>query len=146
MKSQACKEVVLFLLQKLVVEGDARSHEFGDSSFDDFLRELGIFELVADCNLVARAHQARQIHVKRMVGETGHRDCVRSCIGALCQHDSQHFAGYQGIVTISLIKVSTPEQKQRLRVLRLHGEELLHHRCLGRFFLCHIRFFISANA
>ena len=73
-----------------------------------------------------------------MIRESGHRYRPRSGTGTFCKHDSQHLACRQGVISVSFVKVAAPEQKHSLRMLRLHGEELLHHRGFGRFLLCHI--------
>ena len=42
------QEVVLFLVEDIVLHGNARSDYFRDASLDEFLRLLRVFELVAD--------------------------------------------------------------------------------------------------
>ena len=58
---QAGNVVVLLLLQKLLAEGYAGSHQFGDSSLDYLLCEFRILKLVTHRHLIARAHQSRKI-------------------------------------------------------------------------------------
>ena len=81
-----------------------------------------------------------------MMRESRHRDCARSCTGTLCEDDSQNLAGYKGIVSVCFVKIAAPEQKHSLRVFRLEGEILLHHRGLGRFLFCHFNLLLHAYA
>ena len=128
---------MLLLLQQLVIEGHAGGHELGYSSLDDLLGQFRVLKLVAHGNLVSGTHQSRQIGLEGVVREPRHRYSPRGGTGTLREHDSQHLAGRQGVISVCLIKIAAPEQQHSLGVLRLHGEELLHHRCLGRFLLCH---------
>ena len=129
--------VVLLLLQKLLVEGNTRSDKLRNASLYYLLGKLGVFQLVAHRHLVAGTHKPREVCLKRMIWKTSHRDSPRSGTGALCEHDSKHLACSQGIIPVCLVKIAAPEQKHSLGMLRLHGEELLHHRGLGRFLFCH---------
>ena len=133
---------MFLLLKKLLVECHAGSHQFGDSALDNVLCQLRVFQLIAHSYLVARTNKSWKICLKGMVGESRHRNRSWSCARALCQDDTQHLAGNQSIVAICFIKIAAPEQKHCLRMLRLHSEELLHHRCFGRFFLCHLYYLL----
>ena len=132
---------MLLLFEKLFAERHSRSHKFCDSSLDDLLGQLRILELITNCDLVSGSDESWQIGLQRMMRESCHRNSTRSRTGTLCKHDSQNLACGQGIVSIGFIKITAPEQKHSLRVLRLHGEVLLHHRCFGSLLLCHISFF-----
>ena len=66
-----------------------------------------------------------------------HWNGTGDCTGTLCKHDSKHLAGNQGIISVCLIEVTASEKQYSFRVIRLEGEELLHHRCFSLFFLCH---------
>ena len=143
---QAGNVVVLLLLQKLLAEGYAGSHQFGDASLDYLLCELRILQLVTHCHLVARTHKSRKVSLEGVMRESCHRNGTGSRAGTLCKDDAEHLAGGQGIISICFIKIAAPEQKHCLRMFRLHGEKLLHHRCFGRFLFCHfIFFYIKAN-
>ena len=132
--------IVLLLLEKLLVEGHTRSHQLSNSALDYILCKLRVFKLVAHRHLIARTDQSRKICLERMVGESRHRDGSGSGAGTLCKHDSEHLAGYEGIVSVCFVKIAAPEKKHCFRIFRLESKILLHHRCLGRFLLCH--FFI----
>ena len=143
MESQTGNIIMFLLLKELLVKGNARSDEFRDSSLYYLLCEFRVFQLVTHCHLVAGTHEPWKICLERMVWKTGHRNSPRSSAGTLCKHDSKHLARCQRIVTVSLVKISAPEQKHSLGMLRLHGEELLHHRGFGRFLFCHRLSFIQ---
>ena len=139
---QSGNVIMLFLLQKLLIECHTWCDEFGDPSLDDILCQLRILQLVAHRHLVARTDKPRKICLEGMMWESGHRNRSRSSARTLCEHYSQHFAGYKRIIAVCFVKIAAPEQKNCFRMLRLHREELLHHRCLGRFLFCHNRVFI----
>ena len=132
--------VVLLLLEKLLVESHTGSHQFSNSALYYILCKLRIFKLVAHRHLIARADQSREICLKRMIWESRHRNSSWSRAGTLCEHDSENLAGCQRIIAICLIKIAAPEKKHCFRIFRLESKILLHHRCLGRFFLCHFVF------
>ena len=132
--------IVLLLLEKLLVEGHTGSHQFSNSALDYILCKLRVFKLVAHRNLIARADQSREICLERMMGESRHRDGTGSGAGTLCKHDSEHLAGYEGIISVCFVKIAAPEKKHCFRIFRLESKILLHHRSLGRFLLCHFVF------
>ena len=134
---QSSYVVMLLLLEKLVAERDTRSHELRDASLDDLLSQLRVFQLVADRNLVACTHKSGKVCLEGMMRKSRHRNCSGNGAGTLCKHDSEHLAGCQCIISVCLVKIAAPEQKHCFRMLRLHREELLHHRCFGRFLFCH---------
>ena len=129
---------MLLLLKELIVECDSWSYKFSDTTLYNTFCQFRVFQLVADCNFISGTHKSRQICLKRMMRETGHRNCSWSGARTLSKHDAQHLAGSQGILAVCLIKVTAPEQKYSFRMLSLHSEVLFHHRGLGRFLFCHI--------
>ena len=137
---------MFLLLEKLLVESHSRRHKFCDAALHDILCELRVLQLVAYSYLVACPHESRKICLEGMMRESRHRDGPRSSAGTLCEDDTEHLAGSQGIVTICFIKITAPEKKHCFRIFRLEGKILLHHWSLGRFLLCHFTFFyIKAN-
>ena len=137
MERQSGNVIMFLLLQQLLAEGHAWSHKFCDSALHDTLCELRVLKLVTDSDLIACTDQFRKVCLEGMMRESRHRYSARRRTGTLCQNDAQNLAGYQRIVSVCLVKIAAPEQKHCLRVLRLEGEELLHHRCFGRFLFCH---------
>ena len=69
------QEVVLPGLQYRLALHNTGRHQFGDASLDQFLRQLGVFQLIADGHTLAGTHQLRQVGVERMVRESGHLRC-----------------------------------------------------------------------
>ena len=139
---QSSYVVMLLLLEKLVAERDTRSHKLRDASLDDLLCQLRVFQLVAHGHLIACTHKSRKVCLEGMMRKSCHGNRSRNGAGTLCKHDSEHLAGCQGIISVCLVKIAAPEQKHCFRMLRLHREELLHHRCFGRFLFCHNLIFI----
>ena len=137
MEGKAGKIVMFLLLEKLVTECDTGSHELCDTALYDLLRKLRILKLVTYGHLITCPHEPWKICFKRMMWKTGHRNGIRSRIGSFGQNDPQNLTGSKRVLTICFVKIAAPEEKQSLGMLRLHSKELLHHRGLGRFFLCH---------
>ena len=86
------QEVVLLLVEQGVVEGHSRGDEFGDPALDQFLGELRVLQLVADCDFVAGPHEFREIGFQGVVRNAGHRDVVAVAGGSLGEDDSDLIA------------------------------------------------------
>ena len=71
---------MFLLFKKLVAESYAWSYKLRDSSLDYLLRELRVFQLVADRDLVSGSDEPWQICLKGMMRKTGHRNRIRSRI------------------------------------------------------------------
>ena len=124
------EEVVLLVVQHGVLHGNARSHQFGDASLDEFLRQLRVFQLVADGDASSCAYEFRQVGIQCVMRESRHLVAFDTCtVVAVRQRDAENLCCHDGIVAVSLIEVATAEQQQRLRVFGLEVEELLHHGC-----------------
>ena len=134
----AGQEVVLLIVQHVVREGHTRGHQLCDTSLHQFLRQLGVFQLVADGHAFASTNQLRQIGVKRMMGKASHLVALAPCpIVTMGQRDTQNARGRNGILTVGLIEVATPEQHHCIRMFRLQIEKLFHHWGQFPIFLCH---------
>ena len=132
------EEVVLFVVQHVVAQRHTRRHQFGDASLDEFLRQFGVFQLVADSHALACSDELWQIGIQGMVGKSRHFVAFVVAIIAVRQRDTQYLRGYDGIVAVGFVEVATTKQQQGLWVLRLEVEELLHHGCqLFAVFPCH---------
>ena len=68
----SCQEVVFAVVQHRIAHCYARRNQFGDAPLDEFLRQLGIFQLVADGHSAPGPHQLGQIGVEGMIGESCH--------------------------------------------------------------------------
>jgi hypothetical protein len=58
----------------------------------------------------------------------GHRDGLAGGTAALGQSDVEQARGLARIVVEHFIEIAHPEEQQRVRMLRLGGEELAHER------------------
>ena len=116
---------MLLLLQHLLPECQARSHEFGDSPLDKCPGKFRVLKLVADGNLVPGPDELCKVQFYGVMGETGHCHVSLVPVGTLREDDSEDLAGQYGIVRIGLVEVPDPVEKDGLRVLGLHIEILL---------------------
>ena len=74
-----------------------------------------------------------------MVRESGHRRVAGiAAIVALGERDAEDLRGYDGIVAIGLVEVTTAEEQQGVGMFGLEREKLLHHRRERRIFCRHI--------
>ena len=131
-EGQAGEEVVLLLVQKLVVEGDARRDQFRDTPFYKLLGEFGILQLVADSHLVARPDKLRKIDVQGVVRESGHLDVAFVPVGFPGLDDAQDLADQHRVIRVGLVEVPDPVKQHRFGVLRLHREKLFDKRSVLR--------------
>ena len=99
------------MVEDVVADGDAGGDEFGDAALDEFLCQLGVFELFADGDAFAGADEFWQIGVERVMGEAGELDVLRHAVGAPCQGDAENLRGGDGVVRECLVEVSDPEEQ-----------------------------------
>ena len=131
------EEVVLLVVEHIVLHGDTWRHQFGDATLDELLRQLRVFQLVADGHPFAGTDELRQIGVQRMVRETGHLVALVIAVIPMGQRDAQYLRSDDGIIAVGLVEVAATKQQQRLRVFCLEVEELFHHGRQLAVFLCH---------
>ena len=134
-EEQSCQEIVLLLDEHLLPEGDTGSNDLRNAAFDDVLRQLRVFKLVADGHFVAGTDQLRQIGVDGVIRNAGHGDGVGHRAGPFGQHDTEDLASYRSVLAVSLVEVPATEQQYGIWALGLEAEELLHHRGHRIFFL-----------
>ena len=95
---QAGEEVVLLLVKQLVVESHSRRNQFCNTSFDQFLGEFRVFQLVADGHLVARTDKFRKIDVYGVVRESGHLDVALVSVGFLGLDNAKDLADQHRVI------------------------------------------------
>ena len=136
---EAGQEIILLLVQKLVIEGYSWRDKFGDTSFDKFLGEFRVFQLIADGHLVAGADKFREVGINGVVRESGHLDVALVPVGFLGLDDAQNLADQHRVIGIRLVEVSDPVKQHRLRMLSLHREKLFDERSvLQHLSFCHV--------
>ena len=125
LESEASQVVVLFLLKQAVVKGDSRGYDFCHSPFNQFLGLGRVFQLVADCSLVAGADQFGKVDVEGVVGESSHRGILLVTVAPLREDNAQDLAYCDGVVTVAFIKIPDSVQKYSVRILGLNAKVLL---------------------
>ena len=131
------QEVVLLAVEDVAAQHHTRRDQLGDAAFDQLLGQLGILKLVADGHALASPHELGQVGVQGMVRKSGHLGVAAGAVAAPRQCDAQNLAGDDCVLHIGLIEVAAAEQQYRIGMLRLHLEELPHHRRYG-VVLCHV--------
>ena len=131
--------VVLGAGEQPVVEADAGGHELGDAALYEGLGELRVLQLVADSHLVARLHHFRQIDVDGVVRHSGQFGERPAAAGFAGEHQAEHFAGDDSVLSEGLVEVADAEKHYTVRVLGLDLEILLHQRRQVGFGSCHFR-------
>ena len=145
------KKVVFTIVEHVVAHrhtwgdelGDATLHHLvhlGESllSLELFALLLGVFELVADGYALAGSDEFGQIGIEGMMGEACHLHAARlAAVVTAREGDAQYARGGDGVFAVGLVEVAAAEEHQRLRVLGLEGEELLHHRGEPLVVFCH---------
>ena len=120
------QEVVLLAVEDVATHHHTGGHQLGDAALHELFGELGVFELVAYGHTLAGTHQLGQVGVEGMMGKTSHLGGRRSAVGAARERDAQYFRRRDGILQIGLVEVAHAVQQQRVGVLALHLQELLH--------------------
>ena len=105
--------------------GDQLSHSPLDNS-DSF---LGVFQLVADGDPMARANQLGQVIIERMVRKSGQFNFTRTPVSPFREDDVQHRGGLHSIFSKRFIEISDAKQQQRIRIIGFDPIVLLHQRC-----------------
>ena len=140
-KMHSREEVVLLVVQHRILHGHTRRHQFRNTSLDKLLRQLGIFQLVADGHTLASTNQLWQVGVEGVMGKTSHLVALVIAIIPMSERNAQYPRSNNGILAIGLVEVATTKQQQRFRVLSLEVKKLFHHRSqLLTFLRCHIAF------
>ena len=68
------QEIVFATCQHIVGNRYAWSYEFGDATLYEFLRQLRVFQLVANGDTITCSDKARQVSVERMMGKTAGKE------------------------------------------------------------------------
>ena len=82
------KEIVLFVVKDGILHGHARRHQLSDAALDQFLGQLGVFQLVADGHALAGTDEFGQIGVEGVMGEARHLVTLVIAVISVCQRDA----------------------------------------------------------
>ena len=84
------EEIVLAAREHIIVESHAGRHKLGDTALDEFLCQLGVFELLADSDTLAGADKLGQIGVEGMMGEAGQLHILGRAVGTAGESDTEN--------------------------------------------------------
>ena len=124
----SCQEVIFFIRQDIVIDCNTGSYQFRDTPLHQFLGCLRVFQLVTDGYASSGTDQFRQISIQGMVRKSCHFYRLSLSVRTFGERNTQYFCCGNGILRISFVKVSTPEQHDCIRVFSLQIEILFHHR------------------
>jgi hypothetical protein len=119
---------VAALFQKCLVRHRARSDDAHDLTLDRPLRLGRIADLLADRDRLAASHELRQITFDAVERHARHRYRLAGGLPARRQRDVEQSRGALGVVVEQLVEIAHAIEQQRVRVLRLQAQVLLHHR------------------
>ena len=128
------EEVVFAARQHIVVEGHAGSDELGYAALDQFLCQLGVFELFADGHTLAGTHEFGQIGIEGVMRKSGQLYILRHAVGTPRQGDAEYFRCLNSVVAESFIEIAHAEEQYCVGMLCLHLGILLHQRRLYNLF------------
>ncbi len=114
-------------LERLLLEAEARGHHPDDLSGDHPLDRLRVGHLLADGHRLPLLEQPGQVAGRRVMRHAGHGDVL--ALRALApggEGDVEHLRRLDRVVVEELVEVPQAEEEERLRVLLLGPEELLH--------------------
>ena len=134
----SCQEIVLFVVEYIIRECYTWCDQFRNTSLNQLFRQLWILQLVTDCHTFTSTNELRQIGIKGVMRKACHLVSLVVSIVTMGEGNTENFGSSNGIFTIGLIKVATPEKHDCIRMFRLQIKELFHH--WGQFFpffLCH---------
>jgi hypothetical protein len=107
----------------------ARRHHAHDLALDDALRRLRVLDLLADRDAVTLLHQPRDVAVGGMKRHAAHRHRrARRIFRPRGQGEIERARGNQRVLVEHLVEIAHPEEQQRMPVLPLRVEVLLHRR------------------
>ena len=101
----------------------ARRDHAHDVALEELLTLARGFHLLADGDLLAGLYEARDVAVRRVVRDAGHRRALPRR-----ERDRQQAGAELGILAEELVEVAESEQQQVVRVAALEVAVLLHHR------------------
>jgi hypothetical protein len=125
-----------------ILGNGARCNEADDIALDDGFRSalLGfrrIFHLLANRDAIAERDQLLQVIVGRMHRHAAHRNILPHVLAAFGQRDAERTRSLERILEEQLVKIAHAIEEQRIRIVRLDLDILLHHRRRrGATFLC----------
>ena len=121
--AQRQQKVVRGALEVRGVGEGARRDDPHDAAPQELLLPAGRLELLAHRDLLSHADQARDVGVRRVVGNPGHRRPL-----ARRQRDLQKPGRQLGVLEEGLVEIAQTEEEQVIGIAPLQLLVLLHHR------------------
>ncbi len=128
---QACEQRVAARFQEGIIGHGPGCDHADDLPLDRSFRLRRIADLLADCDGFAAADEAGDVTFCAVIRDAGHRDGLPRRLPARSQRDVEQTRGPLRIVVEQFIEVAHSVEQQRVRMLRLHAQVLLHHRGVG---------------
>ena len=129
--------VALVLQQGCVGEGAWR-HDARDLALDRPARGAGIANLLADRDRLAQPHEAGEVLVDRVMRHTRHLDGFARRFTPAGQGDVEQARCPFGVAVEQLVEIAHAIEHQRVRVLGLDAQVLLHHGRMALDGLLHV--------
>jgi hypothetical protein len=123
-------------VELLAIGDEPRRDDPHDGARHDAPRLRWVGHLFADGDLVPQGEKPRDVARRRMVRNPGHGDLVRRALVAAGQREIERARRQDGVVVEHLVEIPHPKKKDRVRMRRLGGVVLPHHR--GERLLCSI--------
>ena len=120
---QRRQEIVPLLPDPRIERRPRRQHTRHLAAHNLF-RKPGVLHLIAECNPVTLAQQARQVLLHSVVRHAAHGHVALSVARRQCQ--LQFPAGHGSIVVKQFVKIAHPEEQQRIGILPLGRRPLAH--------------------
>lgn len=102
-----------------------------DTPFHRALALRRIADLLADRDRLAEPDEPREIGVDGVIRHARHRDRFAGRLPAFGQHDVDERRGAAGVLVEEFVEVAHAEKKQRIGMLGLDGQVLLHYGGVG---------------
>ena len=122
--------IVRLRVEACAVDDRAGRDDADDIALDKALGERRVLGLLADGDLVALGDQARDVGVARMIGNAAHRRLILRRLAAVAgrQRQIELARGELSILVEHLVEVAQAEKEDRILILFLDLQILLHHR------------------
>ena len=129
-QKDAAEEVAAPVVEAGAVDDRAGRDDADDIALDKALGERRVLGLLADGDLVALGDQARDVGVARMIGNAAHRRLILRRLAAVAgrQRQVKLARGELSILVEHLVEVAQAEKEDRILILFLDLQILLHHR------------------
>ena len=129
-QKETAEEVAAPVVKAGAVDDRAGRDDADDVALDKALGKRRVLGLLADGNLVALGDETGDVSVARMVGDAAHRRLILRRLAAVAgrQREVQLARGELGVLVEHLIEVAQAEKEDRILILFLDLQILLHHR------------------